>query len=536
MATSVTLNSLTYSIPAQGENTWGTQVSNYLIAISTSVLQKSGGSFTLTSDIDFGASYGVLSPYFKAKDGTAAAPSLSFSGDTNTGFFRPGDDTLGVATGGVEAFRVDSSGATFTGNVQLGDRISVGGITGSTSGFLNRGNITGGTSAMGTYALHTVSNDVTSAAYGFRSNIGTQDAAFTLNSLNHYYAAQGTKGSASTLTSQFGFRADSSLTGATNNYGFYSDIAAATNRWNFYAAGTADNYFEGNVGIGRSPLVKLHLRDDTTTSGDTPNPSFILTRQNTNTEGLALGNDGDNNVFISANNAALRFLTNVGGTYYDRLQITSAGIVDVKNELRLSGSSSGYVGLKSAAAAGSTTYTLPAADGAEGSVLSTNGSATLSWAAPLTNPMTTEGDLIVGGTAGAATRATKTDLIATSSTPGFVPAYERTTVSLVSVGSFTSDSGNVLTIVRVGDVVTITSPTLLHSATATPTATSVIPERFRPTIATAVNCFNTDGTGTSRVEVGTGGTFLLSHRAPDGSALNASETSRSGVTITYIVN
>jgi hypothetical protein len=48
--------------------------------------------------------------------------------------------------------------------------------------------------------------------------------------------------------------------------------------------------------------------------------------------------------------------------------------------LRLSGSSSGYVGLKGAAAAGSTTYTLPAADGTSGQVLSTNGSATLSWA------------------------------------------------------------------------------------------------------------------------------------------------------------
>jgi len=48
--------------------------------------------------------------------------------------------------------------------------------------------------------------------------------------------------------------------------------------------------------------------------------------------------------------------------------------------LRLSGSTSGYVGLKGAADAGSTTYTLPAADGTSGQVLSTNGSATLSWA------------------------------------------------------------------------------------------------------------------------------------------------------------
>ena len=58
---------------------------------------------------------------------------------------------------------------------------------------------------------------------------------------------------------------------------------------------------------------------------------------------------------------------------------TPGSKLDVKGTLRLSGSTSGYVGLAPAAAAGSTTYTLPAADGAAGQFLSTNGSATLSW-------------------------------------------------------------------------------------------------------------------------------------------------------------
>lgn len=53
--------------------------------------------------------------------------------------------------------------------------------------------------------------------------------------------------------------------------------------------------------------------------------------------------------------------------------------LDVKGTLRLSGSTSGYVGLSPAAAAGSTTYTLPSADGTNGQFLSTNGTGTLSW-------------------------------------------------------------------------------------------------------------------------------------------------------------
>lgn len=48
--------------------------------------------------------------------------------------------------------------------------------------------------------------------------------------------------------------------------------------------------------------------------------------------------------------------------------------------MRMYGSSSGYVGFQGAAAAGSTTYTLPSSDGTSGQFLSTNGTGTLSWA------------------------------------------------------------------------------------------------------------------------------------------------------------
>jgi hypothetical protein len=47
--------------------------------------------------------------------------------------------------------------------------------------------------------------------------------------------------------------------------------------------------------------------------------------------------------------------------------------------LKLNGTSSGYVGLQGAAAAGSTTYTLPSSDGTSGQVLQTNGSGVMSW-------------------------------------------------------------------------------------------------------------------------------------------------------------
>jgi hypothetical protein len=42
--------------------------------------------------------------------GTAALPSITFSGDTNTGVFAPAADTIGFAEGGTEVMRIDSSG------------------------------------------------------------------------------------------------------------------------------------------------------------------------------------------------------------------------------------------------------------------------------------------------------------------------------------------------------------------------------------------------------------------------------------------
>lgn len=42
--------------------------------------------------------------------GTVSAPSITFTGDTNTGIYSPAADTIAFTEGGVEAMRIDSSG------------------------------------------------------------------------------------------------------------------------------------------------------------------------------------------------------------------------------------------------------------------------------------------------------------------------------------------------------------------------------------------------------------------------------------------
>jgi hypothetical protein len=97
--------------------------------------------------------------------------------------------------------------------------------------------------------------------------------------------------------------------------------------------------------------------------------------------------DGSGSVTSLASTETLMLVQNLGTTVLALKGSGNVGIgmsspgstLDVKGTLRLSGSTSGYVGFAPAAAAGSTTYTLPIADGSAGQILKTNGAGILSW-------------------------------------------------------------------------------------------------------------------------------------------------------------
>jgi hypothetical protein len=57
--------------------------------------------------------------------GTVSLPSITTTGDTNTGIFFPAADTIGFAEGGVEAMRIDSSGRVGIGTSSPANKLSV---------------------------------------------------------------------------------------------------------------------------------------------------------------------------------------------------------------------------------------------------------------------------------------------------------------------------------------------------------------------------------------------------------------------------
>jgi hypothetical protein len=77
---------------------------NASAAIAGTKISPNFGSQTITTT-------GVISPAL----GTAAAPSIAFTGDLNTGIYSPGADQVAVATNGSERARIDSSGRLLVG-------------------------------------------------------------------------------------------------------------------------------------------------------------------------------------------------------------------------------------------------------------------------------------------------------------------------------------------------------------------------------------------------------------------------------------
>ncbi len=130
-------------------------------------------------------------------------------------------------------------------------------------------------------------------------------------------------------------------------------------------------YYTGNLGLGTTaPSQKLHIAGGSIQL-DTGYSIYFG-----NTSNLMTGNSSSNYLAFSTNASERMRIISTGNVGIGTSNPGSA--LDVKGSLRLSGSSSGYVGLTPAAAAGSTTYTLPSADGSSGQFLSTNGAGTLS--------------------------------------------------------------------------------------------------------------------------------------------------------------
>ena len=180
MATTVSFNGTSYSIPANREpKGWGTSLSAFLVDVSGAALPKSGGAFTLTAEVDFGATYGIKSAYFKSRATTPASAGEVRLGNTEVVSWRDAGDTadldLSVDGSDVLTFNGNPIATLALGAAYTALRINAGG-TASEYALLDNNSIASAAAiAVNKLAATTASRALASDASGFITASATTD-------------------------------------------------------------------------------------------------------------------------------------------------------------------------------------------------------------------------------------------------------------------------------------------------------------------------------------------------------------------------
>jgi hypothetical protein len=257
-----------------------------------------GNSFNGTADIT-----GAI----QAAAGTVSAPSITTTGDTNTGIYFPAADTIAFTEGGVEAMRIDSSGRTIFGDTSqaFGNQLI------QTAGTVN-------TTVSNTYVWN------------------AQDRGLRLLNLS------ATNNSAIGVSMYGG-----SGGGASAGMLLVQETANSLGALSFYTGGAGRSNTvpermridsSGNVGIGTSsPTYKLQIAVGSDTEGilirrGTGDSSGVLDFSN-GFGALARIQGANTDSGAGADDGVLIFSTAVNSSLSERMRITATGNVFIGNGL-----------------------------------------------------------------------------------------------------------------------------------------------------------------------------------------------------------
>ncbi len=198
-------------------------------------------------------------------DGTATAPSVTFTSDSNTGFYRVAENTIGVTSGGTLMTTFSNGNLSNTGDIYIGGKnynsdgteaapsISFANDTGNNTGFYRVAENTIGVTCGGTLAMTMSNNEVVVN--------GTIDA-YTSNgvgSTNHYFINYGTRSNAVLYTAL--------IAGCSNGGNATANFRLADNRFQTGGADHTSNY----IGIGfwgNDDIIKVNTDWTTTLKGN----------------------------------------------------------------------------------------------------------------------------------------------------------------------------------------------------------------------------------------------------------------------------
>lgn len=97
MSIALVVNGSTYNYPQTNDVGWGDNATNWASAVTSSMLQLTGGTFQLSAEVDFGTAFGLKSLYYKSRTTSPASAGQIRLANTDTIKWRDNANAADIA-------------------------------------------------------------------------------------------------------------------------------------------------------------------------------------------------------------------------------------------------------------------------------------------------------------------------------------------------------------------------------------------------------------------------------------------------------